>query len=71
VSVEAALRTDGLHCASCIYAVERLGMKIRGVEDIRIDAASGRIHVVYNGESRVIEEIRELVRRLGHSAYPA
>ncbi len=71
MSVEAVLRTDGLQCATCVYALERLGRKIRGVEDLRVDAASGTIHLTYNGESRVIDEIRELVRRLGHSAYPA
>ncbi len=71
MSVETILGTDGLHCASCAYAVERLGRKVAGVEELRVDAAAGTIRVRYDGSAGAIEGIAEIVRRLGHTAYPA
>jgi copper chaperone CopZ len=71
VSVEAVLATDGLRCASCAYAVERLGRKIAGVEDVRVDAATGTIKVTYDGDPSSLRKISDIVARLGHSAYPS
>lgn len=74
MSRETILKTDGLHCASCAYAVERLGRKVSGVEDVRVDAASGTIVVrLEDGadSARAIDEVGTIVRRLGHSAYTA
>lgn len=74
MSVETLLKTDGLHCASCVYTVERLGRKVAGVEEVRVDAASGKIVVrIEDGadSAAAVEGIAAIVRRLGHSAYPA
>jgi len=71
MSVETLLRTDGLHCASCIYTVERLGRKIAGVEEVRADAAAGTILVRHDGRAGAVEAVADILRRLGHSAYPA
>jgi copper chaperone CopZ len=69
VSVEAVLATDGLRCASCAYAIERLGRKIAGVEEVRVDAATGEIRVLYDGDPEALGKIADLAARLGHTAY--
>jgi copper chaperone CopZ len=69
VSAEAVLATDGLRCASCAYAVERLGRKIAGVEEVRVDAATGTIRVTYDGDPASLRKISDIVARLGHSTY--
>jgi copper chaperone CopZ len=69
LKVEAVLATDGLRCPSCAYAVERLGRKIAGVEDIRVDAATGEIRFTYDGDPSTPRRISDIVARLGHSTY--
>jgi copper chaperone CopZ len=69
MSVESVLTTDGLRCASCAYAVERLGRRISGVEEVRVDAATGEIRVTYDGDPSTLGKIADIVARLGHTAY--
>jgi copper chaperone CopZ len=69
VSVEAVLKTDGMRCASCAYAVERMGRKIAGVEEVRVDAATGEIRVIYDGDPGTLGKIADIAARLGHTAY--
>jgi copper chaperone CopZ len=71
MSVETVLATDGLRCASCAYAVERLGRKIVGVEEVRVDVATGEIRLTFDGNPLTVGRITDLVSRLGHSAYPS
>lgn len=55
-------------CAGCAYAIERLGRRIAGVNDIRVDLGSREIRVDYDGERAALEAIRGIVERLGHDA---
>ena len=64
----AILDVNGANCASCAYAIERLGRKIQGVTDIKVDAAHQEIHVRYEGNPGSLERIGEVVRRLGYEA---
>jgi copper chaperone CopZ len=64
----AILDVNGANCASCAYAIEHLGRKIQGVEDVKVDAANQEIHVRYGGNPGSLERISEVVRRLGYEA---
>ncbi len=64
----AIMDLNGARCASCAYAIEHLGRKIQGVEDILVDAGKQEIHVTYDGDPLSLEKITEVIQRLGHSA---
>mgnify|MGYP000543854975 CR=1 FL=1 len=62
------LDLEGAHCASCAYAIEHLGRKVKGVAEISVDSASRQIRVTHEGDSAVLEKIIEIVERLGYRA---
>jgi copper chaperone CopZ len=64
----AILDLNGANCASCVYAIEHLGRKVDGVNDIEVDAATKEIRVEYEGNPGSLERITEIVRRLGYEA---
>ena len=49
-NITAILDVDGARCASCSYAIERLGRKVPGVEEVRVHPDSQEIHVTYGGD---------------------
>jgi copper chaperone CopZ len=64
----AILDLNGATCASCVYAIEHLGRKVDGVNEIAVDAALKEIRVDYQGNPGSLERIAEIVRRLGYEA---
>jgi copper chaperone CopZ len=67
-SVTAILEVNGAHCASCSYAIERLGRRVPGVEEVRVHPDLQEIHVKYAGNPSTLEEIIRIVGRLGYEA---
>lgn len=65
----AVIELKGAHCASCSYTIEHLGRKIPGIHDIRVDAAKGEIHVDYEGNNKSLEDVTEIVHRIGYGAW--
>lgn len=64
----AILESTGARCASCVYTIEHLGRKVQGVSEVRVDARSGEIRVQYEGNPGSLEQIAQIVRRLGYQA---
>lgn len=64
----AVLDVDGAHCPSCVYTIEHLGRKVKGVRDIFVDASKHEIHVTYEGNPGSLERIVEIVRYIGYNA---
>jgi copper chaperone CopZ len=55
-------------CASCAYTIEKLGRKVSGVHEVRVDLGTREIRVDYDGERTSLEAICALVDRIGHDA---
>jgi cation transport ATPase len=57
----------GFGCASCAYTIEKMGRKIEGVREIRVNLAEQRIRVVHDGDrAAIIRQLGDVVRRIGH-----
>ena len=67
-SLTAVLEVNGARCASCSFAIEHLGRKVPGVEEVRVYPDSQEIHVRYDGGPAVVGEIIRIVGRLGYEA---
>ena len=48
-------RVDGMTCAACSSAVERITGKLEGVEKVSVNLATGKMNVTFD-ESLVSEE---------------
>lgn len=66
--MKAILEVKGAHCGGCVFAIEHAGRKVAGVREIRVHTAEGEIHVDYDGNPGVLEQVTEIVGRLGHEA---
>jgi len=69
-SVTAVLDVNGARCASCSFAIEHMGRKVPGVEEVRVYPDSQEIHVRYSGDPEALGQIIRIVSRLGYEAHP-
>ncbi len=67
-SVTAVLEVNGARCASCSFAIEHMGRKVPGVEEVRVFPDSQEIHVKYGGDPAALGQIIRIVARLGYEA---
>lgn len=64
-------RLEGVHCAACVWLVERLGRVAPGVIDSRLTLGTGRARVVWDAEQTPLSEIAASLDRLGYKPHPA
>ena len=62
------LELEGAHCASCAYTIEHVGRKIKGIDEIRVQAHEGRIYVDYTGSEDVLDKVTDIVKNIGYVA---
>lgn len=62
----AALRLTGLHCAACVWVLERLPRVLAGVTAARVDYGAARITLAWDPERVRLSEIATFLDRLGY-----
>ena len=65
---KAILDLEGANCTSCSIAIEHLGRKLDGVEEILVDRGTSTVQVEYQGGAGVLDKIVDFVDRLGYHA---
>ncbi len=65
---KAILDLIGATCTSCAIAIEHVGKKIDGISDIFVDRATSTIQVEYDGNREALDQICNLVDRIGYEA---
>jgi P-type Cu2+ transporter len=68
---ETRLAIDGVHCAACVWLLEKLPRLVPGVISARIDLARRVARIQWNGESVSLSTIARRLRSLGYAARPA
>lgn len=56
---------EGMTCASCSSAVERVTRKLPGVRTSEVNLTTARAHIVYDPEQVKLADIKEKIRRAG------
>lgn len=64
------LRSDEFTCPSCVGKIERALGKVSGVSDATVAFNTGRIDIDHDDTTNV-DELVEVVRRVGYAARPA
>ena len=68
--VRCDLRLHGIHCAACVWLLERLPQIQRGVLGSRVDLAKSNIELIWNPTQTRLSEIARQVARLGYRLVP-
>ncbi len=62
------LRINGTFCGACTYAIEKAALKLKEIEDIRVNTGTKLITVTYSGDISTLRKVEEIVEKLGHNA---
>ena len=67
-SKKALIDISGANCTSCVYTIEHVGRKFAGVKECYVDRNSSQIQLEYDGRQETLDEIVNLVDKIGYSA---
>jgi Cu2+-exporting ATPase len=67
---ESELYLEGVHCASCVWLVERMPLAIPGVSNAELDVGRSRAHVVWDPAVTPLSSIARFLDSLGYPAHP-
>ncbi len=67
---EAAVLVEGLYCAACGWLIEKSLSEAEGVEDIRVNPATGRAILRWNPETVPLSSLMAHMGRLGYKPHP-
>ncbi|MEQ8847735.1 heavy metal translocating P-type ATPase [Botrimarina sp.] len=65
------LRLEGVHCAACVWLVERLPKIAPGVVDARLMLGAARARVVWDPQATSLSAVAQSLDRLGYAPHPA
>ena len=64
----AVLKLNGANCINCIFAIEHAGRRMPGVKDVEVNGSLKEIYVEYEGDTKPLYDIVDVVHRLGYEA---
>ncbi|MFN3597661.1 MAG: heavy metal translocating P-type ATPase [Rubricoccaceae bacterium] len=65
------LFVDGVHCAACVWLVERLPAEVPGVAEARLDLPRARLALAFDPEQVRLSAVAAWLARFGYAARPA
>ena len=67
---EAHLLVEGIHCAACVWLIERSMMRITGVRSAGVNLAGKRLHLRWDSSEVKLSELIHKLSRVGYSGVP-
>ncbi len=67
---EAVLLVEGIHCAACVWLIEKAMGDVRGVENAEVNLAHRRLRLRWDPEQILLSEIMRRLGRIGYAAVP-
>ena len=64
------LRLDGIHCAACIWLIEKLPRIVRGVLEVQLNWARQTARIRWQKEQIQLSQIAETLHQLGYTPHP-
>ena len=68
---EATFFLDGVHCAACVWLVERMPFEVEGVLRVELDLSRARLSLTFNPEQVRLSVVALWLARFGYVMYPA
>jgi len=60
----------GMHCGGCMRKIESGLARFEGIEEVRANLSTRRVHVRWQGADQTLESIRDAIEALGFDAAP-
>lgn len=70
-TAEVELLLEGMHCAACVWLIERLPRIAEGVIDARANIRRRTVCVRYQPDSIKLSQVAQSLDKLGYAAHPA
>jgi Cu2+-exporting ATPase len=68
--VDVELYLEGVHCAACVWLVERLPQIVPGLAETSLDAGRSVVRVTWDGSRVKLSRIARQLDRLGYTPHP-
>lgn len=68
--LEIELYLEGVHCAACVWLLEKLPSLLEGVHESRVDFRRSALRLVWDPNKQTLSTIAELLDRLGYPPHP-
>lgn len=62
---------EGVHCAACVWLVEKLPSVVKGVVEARLDVRRSMVRVVWDSSLVTLSRVAGVLDSLGYAAHPA
>lgn len=69
--LETEFLLEGVHCAACVWLVERLGVVASHVVSARLELGAGRVTLVWDPQRGTLSQAALALDRLGYVPHPA
>ena len=64
------LLVEGIHCAACVWLIERAMLRIAGVETAQVNLATKRLHLTWDNGPIKLSDLLRALSKVGYSAVP-
>jgi Cu2+-exporting ATPase len=68
--LDAHLLVEGIHCAACVWLIERGMMRIAGVYSANVNLAGKRLHIRWDGTRVKLSHLIKELAKVGYSGVP-
>ncbi|MFA6063249.1 MAG: heavy metal translocating P-type ATPase [Gallionella sp.] len=67
---ETHLLVEGIHCAACVWLIERGMMRTKGVESANVNLAGKRLHLRWDNSRVKLSNIINILSKIGYAGVP-
>ena len=64
------LLVEGIHCAACVWLIERAMLRTVGVESAQVNLATKRLHLTWDSGQNKLSDLLRALSKVGYSAVP-
>ena len=64
------LLVEGIHCAACVWLIERGLQRVPGVQSANVNLAAKRLHLRWDNRRSKLSDVIRALARIGYSAVP-
>ncbi|MCY6369899.1 heavy metal translocating P-type ATPase [Clostridium ganghwense] len=62
------LKIEGMTCAACSRAVERVSKKVDGVSEANVNLATEKLNITFDESKATVEDIKKAIEKAGYTA---
>jgi Cu2+-exporting ATPase len=67
---DAHLLVEGIHCAACVWLIERSMMRVQGVKTANVNLAGKRLHIRWDERSVKLSQLIKQLSTIGYAGVP-